>query len=445
MKTKNKVIASLEIAIVLCSLFFVALPAIAAEQNQEMQKASANTITTSSEDDFVLGVYGNANEDDTIDMRDLTYVKLIFFGKKPDTELADAKYDGKINPLDFIQIKLIIVGKDKELTIVDEIGRIVTVNKPIKKIITASATAAESLRILKALDRVVGVTTYIVTKSKYKIYFPELRELPGIGGHYDIDYEKVYDLDPDVFITYGLDQTDEKYQKIIKMLEPRTKVLALGRSLSLREDLPKLGYLLDKEEEAAEFIDWHDRVMNTIKERVGEISEEDKPRVYHEYSRDYKTCTKDAITRHANIVNAGGINIAADLPGRHIEIDPEWLMVQNPDVIVRTVSSRICSYDKDDPTAMKEIYENIMDRPELANTPAVKNKRVFVISTNLFESARNFVAIAYSVKWYHPELFEDLDPKAIHQEWLTEFQGLDYDLDEHGVFVYHPEEHPDGK
>jgi hypothetical protein len=105
MKTKNKMLAVVEIAIVLCSVFLVAMPAIAADQNQTMQKvsASASTITTASEDDYVLGVYGNANEDDTIDMRDLTYVKLIFFGKKPETELADAKYDGKINPLDFIQ------------------------------------------------------------------------------------------------------------------------------------------------------------------------------------------------------------------------------------------------------------------------------------------------------------------------------------------------------
>jgi len=48
-------------------------------------------------------------------------------------------------------------------------------------------------------------------------------------------------------------------------------------------------------------------------------------------------------------------------------------------------------------------------------------------------------------KWFHPELFEDLDPKSIHQEYLTRFQGLDYALDEHGVFVYHPDEHPGGK
>ncbi|MCK4735326.1 MAG: hypothetical protein KAT65_22930, partial [Methanophagales archaeon] len=66
----------MEIVLVLCSLFLVALPV---------------TVIAAEEDDYVLGIYGNANEDDTIDMRDLTYEKLIFFGKKPETELADAK------------------------------------------------------------------------------------------------------------------------------------------------------------------------------------------------------------------------------------------------------------------------------------------------------------------------------------------------------------------
>jgi hypothetical protein len=32
--------------------------------------------------------------------------------------------------------------------------------------------------------------------------------------------------------------------------------------------------------------------------------------------------------------------------------------------------------------------------------------------------------------------FKDLDLKAIHQEYLTRFLELDYNLDDHGVFVY---------
>ncbi|MCK4735658.1 MAG: hypothetical protein KAT65_24600, partial [Methanophagales archaeon] len=60
MKIKNKVIALLEIAVVLCSVFIVAIPAIAA-----MQEVSASEVITASKDDYVLGVCGNANEDDT--------------------------------------------------------------------------------------------------------------------------------------------------------------------------------------------------------------------------------------------------------------------------------------------------------------------------------------------------------------------------------------------
>ena len=45
---------------------------------------------------------------------------------------------------------------------------------------------------------------------------------------------------------------------------------------------------------------------------------------------------------------------------------------------------------------------------------------------------------AYMAKWFYPDIFEDLDPEVIHQEYLDRFQELDYDLDEHGVFAYPP-------
>jgi ABC-type Fe3+-hydroxamate transport system substrate-binding protein len=135
MKTKKKMIVMVEIAIVLCSLFLVAIPAIAADQTT--QKASASEVTAASAiyEPGPLDIYGNANEDDTIDMGDVIYTKLAIFGKKPKTELCDAKYDGRINVLDVIQTKLIILGKEKELTIVDSADRIVTVKKPVERVI----------------------------------------------------------------------------------------------------------------------------------------------------------------------------------------------------------------------------------------------------------------------------------------------------------------------
>ncbi|MCD4845669.1 MAG: hypothetical protein K8R25_14400 [Methanosarcinales archaeon] len=49
---------------------------------------------------------------------------------------------------------------------------------------------------------------------------------------------------------------------------------------------------------------------------------------------------------------------------------------------------------------------------------------------------RHFLQVPYQAKWLHPELFENMDLKALHQQYLTEFQGLDIDLDEKGVFIY---------
>ena len=433
MKTKNKIFASLEIAVVLCSVFLVALPAIAAEQNQEMQKASASTITTASEDDYVLGIYGNANEDDTIDMRDLTYVKLIFFGKKPETELADAKYDGKINPLDFIQIKLIIVGKEKELTIVDTADRIVTVKKPIERIVPMSTSNFEQIRTLKTTDKVVGVTKYVI---KDKVYYPGFSDYPLVDSK---DPESILTLHPDVVFTYGTTRYTSDLEEKLK----GTDITVIGFQFSeiskFVEEVRKLGYILGKREEADEFLDFYNGQMGKIKERVEKLSEEEKPKVYFEADfgggTNYYTCGKGSAHQEMLIV-AGGNDIFSDV-GRS-KIDPEEVIERNPEIIVKYKYPG-GGFDKDasDTRELEEIREEILERPELQKVTAVENGKVYIITWYTTRGgARYFLGVGYLAKWLHPELFEDLDPKANYQDYLTRFQGLDIDLDKTGVFVY---------
>jgi len=396
-------------------------------------------------EDYTLQIYGNANEDDTVDMRDVTYIKLVIFGKKPETELCDANYDGRISMLDVVQTKLIIVGKEGELTIVDSANRTVTVKKPVKKIVTLTVASTESIKILKAQDKVVGVVKYVKDNKKF---FPELSKLPSVGTWYEgVDYEKIFELDPDIVITYT-GYTPELEDKL-KPAGIAVVRLDLYKPIKVIEEIEELGYILDKKEEAKKFIDFYEGVMETIKERVEGISEKDKPRVYHEFYTDYAGWSSGGWDMMITI--AGGINIIAELPGGYggyvEKIDKEWVVEQNPDIIIRDVYYPIPGggYEVDDPSGLKAEREAIMNRPELAGVTAVKEGRVYAIAWDFCDTIKHFIGIAYMAKWFHPELFEDLDPKSIHQEYLTRFQGLDYDLDEHGVFVYHPEEHPDGK
>ena len=438
---KKKALTFVEIAVVLCSMFLVALP---------------TTTIAAGQDDYVLDIYGNANEDDTIDMRDLTYVKLIFFGKKPETELADAKYDGEINPLDFIQIKLIIVGKEKELTVIDSADRIVTVKKPIKRLVVTFRQALELIRTVDMeADRIVGVESLVQSSGtppwgiNYKIFFPEFSDLPTVGGIWNPDIEAILNLHPDVVLLVAVDCCGSTHDKNRAVLESAgiavLRVYGCVYGKAIPEEAKKFGYIFDKRKEAEEFINWYESSLNSIKEKVENIPEEDKTKVYFEGADSYNTFSEECTM----IESAGGKSIF-DIEHSG-SVDPEAVAVRDPDVIVKVASWGAGGYhvDADETVDFKEAREEIMSRLELQKVKAVKDGRVYTISGYILcfhagSGCRGFLQNLYMAKWFHPELFEDLDPKAIHQEYLTRFHRLDIDLDEKGVFVYHPEEHPHG-
>ena len=441
MKTKTKMIAMVEIAIVLCSVLLMAIPAIVAqEQNQGMQKVSASAITTASEDEYVLGIYGNANGDDTIDMGDVVYTKLAIFGKKPKTELCDAKYDGRINVLDVIQTKLIILGKEKELTVIDGADRIVTVKKPLQRIVLTHPHVLETLRAIKVpKDLIVGYATQKMDTA----FFPEFSDVPSVGWRWTPDIEAILDLNPDVVLYVASSQANVD--------TTRKKLESVGLTvlcINWCEEVKKLGYLFDKENEAEELLDWREKILNPIQEKVEKIPEEDKPKVYFETSFGASGYSSHA-SSEIFVTSAGGRDIFAGRTAS--KVDPEAVVDRNPDIIVRVAPWTAGGYGVDvgDTTELEKVREEVMSRPELQKVKAVEDGEVYIVTVHLVSfypvsGCRSFVLIAYQAKWFHPELFEDLDPQAIHQEYLTRFQGVDIDLDEKGVFVYHPEEHPHG-
>ncbi len=99
----------------------------------------------------------------------------------------------------------------------------------------------------------------------------------------------------------------------------------------------------------------------------------------------------------------------------------------------------VFGYGIDDTTVAQETRDWVMDadeNPVLSESDAVKDGRVYLYQNEMVASPRVIVALAYQAKWLHPDLFEDLDCQAIHQQYLTDFVGIDYDLSEHGVLFY---------
>ena len=122
--------------------------------------------------DYMLGVFGNANEDDTINMQDVTYTELIILEYRDRTELSDAKYDDKINMQDVTQIELVILGGELELTIVDYVDRAVTIKKPIERmVVPANSYPIEAIRMLGEKDKIVSINRNV---KKRVVFFQRL-------------------------------------------------------------------------------------------------------------------------------------------------------------------------------------------------------------------------------------------------------------------------------
>ena len=423
MKTKNRFLT----AIVLCALFLVTLSGIC--------------IAAASEDE-TLDIYGNANEDDIIDMRDLTFTARMILRLEDETELADANYDGRVSVADMTQIGLIILGRESKLTLVDSADRIVTVNKPVERIILMMEPTAVVVKSLGAEDKVIGVAEHF--KQEVPTFFPVMSKLPSVGTYDNPDYEKIIELEPDVVLNYYL-----SLGELEEMLEPEITVVRLncGPPLTYTEEVRKLRYILNTEKDGEAFIAWYEGVVNEITEKTAGLSEDDKPRVFDFYGGEwgmsegppYGTYGKENFWVSPLIEMAGGINIAGNLPGDWITVDPEWVMEQNPSIIIRAiyemVSGPIVGYDTDNTSEVAAMREEIMSQPAFELTDAVKEGDVYLCYGESIDSYW-YIGLPYMAKWFHPELFEDLDPQALHQEFLTEFQRLDYDLGEHGVFVY---------
>jgi iron complex transport system substrate-binding protein len=403
-------------------------------------------------DDYTLGIFGNANMDDTIDEEDIAYVEGIIEGTNEETELADANYDGRIDKDDIAQIELIIQGDEKELTLIDSSGKVVTVGKPVERIIVEYMDTAEIVQILGEADKVVGVTNCITENPKQ---FPELskRSFVGIVMPGDPDYEAIISLNPDIYLTFTSDRAVQQREHL-----PGITVLYLGlyypelsnaEGSTFADGVRKLGYILDRKAEAEQYIKWRNDLIDTIKSRTDGLLEDEKPRVLmtsriQPESLEFRTYPDgDKLSLMCTV--AGGKSIAENLPEYtmpleyRITVDPEWVIEQDPEFIFVHDARTPYGYDMDDPERMKETRDIFMNHPILAEVAAVKSGNVYVLN-GVFrnDASGSILGAVYMSKILHPELFEDLNPQAIHQEYLTRFQGLDYDLDEHGVFVYPP-------
>ncbi|MDD2755957.1 MAG: ABC transporter substrate-binding protein [Methanothrix sp.] len=405
------------LAVILCASAFI-LPALAGS--------------------FTLKIYGNANMDNIIDEKDAEYIRGVVSGTQHPTMFSDTNLDGTINENDAVLAEKIVNGTEENLTIIDSANSTITVKYPIKTLVSLNQHSAECIKILSEEEKIIGVEQYVADKTEF---FPDLSKLPVVKSGSDCDFEKILSLHPEVAIAYGWNGAVSSSLEYAKSLEPHVTVIGLNlyQPYNISQEMAQLGYLMGNPQRAYEFIDFYESYLDMIKEKVSQIPEEKRTRVYLEQNKDFAAASNGSGLNDMCTL-AGGDNIALGLVGSSPTVDQEWVIQQNPEVIVKTANhgNKYMGYEKENSTDARALRETILNRTGWQNIKAVQDDRVFMLSDSNAAKPTFFIGVAYLAKFFYPDLFADLDPQAIHQEYLTRFQRLDYDLSKRGVFVYPP-------
>lgn len=318
------------------------------------------------------------------------------------------------------------LGAKDTITVTDEAGRTVEVPYPPERIVCLVPSAAEVIYALDESDTIVGIADDCDMP-------PSLLEKMSVGKSSNrVNVELILDLNPDLVIgkTGGL--FPEEIEDQIKMNDVpvlRYRALHISTLLAMIDDL---GLILDNEDEAQELNDYIGDYYQTIQDRVGPLSEEEKPKIYFMSMGHVDWTGGSESAGNERIADSGGINLASERPGTLTYVSREWILEENPDIILY---SRVSPDDDQVPTDedyQKTVYNTILSEPGFRDLTAVKDGKLYLFDIGMTSGLTEIVTLLYYAQWFHPQLFEDVDPEEVHQEIFQNY----FDLDFEGTWVY---------
>jgi iron complex transport system substrate-binding protein len=342
-------------------------------------------------------------------------------------------------------------------TVVDTEGREVVFYKPVERIITREPDTCRIVIALGEGEKVVASeqavksclcpTTFETFEEGClecysSILGGRLADLPETSTRYDIYYELIASLNPDVIITSGATNVPDFESKIGCPV-----VVAGGDGWNYTRDdglygmIEVIGDVLEREDEAEELIGFVEAKIEMIRSVSDGIPEDEKPLVYFaprgaklgfydpKEGRDFTR----TFTSYDPLDIAGGRNVAEGAEGYEINVAVEQIIAWNPDYIFVA-----CSTPED-----AEVIDWIKSSPDLQSIAAVQNGNVY----NCFyphcrgrPADRSLLNMIYLAKHLHPEKFQDVDLEAEGNEIFKAFLGVDGVFTEYADYLVWPRE-----
>jgi iron complex transport system substrate-binding protein len=258
-----------------------------------------------------------------------------------------------------------------------------------RRIVSLVPATTEMLFVMGAGDRLVGV-------SSYDRFPPEVERIPKVGGLLDPNVERLISLKPDLVIVYDT-QADLKRQ-----LE-RAHIPIFGyvhRGLpDITATLRALGARVGATAAADAAATRIERQLSAVR---GRVAGRPRPKTLLIFGREQGTLRNiDASGGygflHDLLELAGGADALGDIRQQSVEMSTEMVLARAPEVIIEVHEGDSLAPDRVD--AERHVWDT------LASVPAVRNRRVYLLSGDEFvvPGPRITIAAERLARTLHPE------------------------------------------
>ncbi|MEM7426734.1 MAG: ABC transporter substrate-binding protein [Pseudomonadota bacterium] len=338
------------------------------------------------------------------------------------------------------------------LEITDLAGRKVMLEKPAQTVVLGDGRVIPAIALLDRDDPTARITALISNLNwtdprllaELRDKFSSARSMQVFSGSADtVSVEKIITLAPDaaIFGVHDHGPGTRSHELIAQLEASGTAVVFIDfRMDPLKNTVPSirvLGQLLGREKEAEEFIEFYSSRKQRVERRISKLIAK-RPSVFLQVHAGRRQCCSGMAHGMLGpfVTFAGGHNISADVTPAMVGLHTlEFLVTANPDIWIGTASGEKYEVEQGTPVITlgsgvdaafgRKTLQMALKSDELTVLKAYQQGRAHAIWHNFYNSPLNIFVLEQFAKWFHPQLFEDVDPHGTLTEIDRRFLPLD--------------------
>jgi iron complex transport system substrate-binding protein len=300
------------------------------------------------------------------------------------------------------------------------LGKTVIVPTNPQRIVVLNLSALELIRIMGAIDRVVGTSKYNFSRRSI---IPELEHIINIGSGFTPDMELLVKLEPDLVIAFSTNPGQE-LENTLNAFGIAVIRLDFNFPETFEKETRTLAKILGEkaEERTNRFLEFNEVYEKKIEEKINKSGKR-KPTVIVEY---YYTNRIAGISSSSywTTTMAGGDNLGKSIDRKNTDIDEEWVVKEDPEFLLKTIMMTTPE-DVEDPSKIMEEYRNeVLGRKKWETVRAVKNKKVFVLDEDIAGGPRNIIGVYTAANWFYPDIVSMEEVLKVKKDYFQNFHNM---------------------